>query len=316
MKSYFVFIAALFTPIITTTEASTNNSDNLPKVVSGKLIRHAEFESKYVAPRHVDVWIPEAPKNGERLPVLYMHDGRMLFDPSKSWNGQAWNIDDVATDLIQKGKLAPFLVVGIWNGGPSLRHREYFPQKAFANLSKEEAKAVLQGNRGHGDAPAFPGPPISDAYLRFLVEELKPFIDQNYPTLPERESTFIAGSSMGGLISMYALCEYPETFGAAACLSTHWPGIFSNENNPIPAALFQYLKNSLPPPDRVRVYFDLGDQDLDALYEPHQSQVDEILRSRNFNDTNWTSLRFPGTNHSENAWNARLHIPLLFLLGN
>ena len=82
----------------------------------------------------------------------------------------------------------------------------------------------------------FPVPVQSDAYLKFLVTELKPFIDSTFSVATDRSNTFIAGSSMGGLISMYAVCEYPAVFGGAACLSTHWPGIFTAENNPIPEA--------------------------------------------------------------------------------
>ena len=78
--------------------------------------------------------------------------------------------------------------------------------------------------------------PVSDNYLKFLVTELKPFIDKKYSVYKDMNHTFIAGSSMGGLISMYAICEYPRVFGGAACMSTHWPGIFSAEGNPVPDA--------------------------------------------------------------------------------
>ena len=80
-------------------------------------------------------------------------------------------------------------------------------------------------------APVFSGKIQSDNYLKFLVKELKPFIDSSFSTLKDQQNTFIAGSSMGGLISMYAICEYPLVFGGAACLSTHWPGIFTMINN-------------------------------------------------------------------------------------
>ncbi|MBK1876204.1 alpha/beta hydrolase-fold protein [Pelagicoccus mobilis] len=291
-----------------------SHASELPEVVAGKLIRHANFESQHVAARNIDVWLPPRAAPNEPLPVLYMHDGQMLYDSNATWNGQTWDADDVATKLIRDGKTPPFIIVGIWNGGPELRHREYFPQKAFENLSENDVEAVLQGTRKGQSHPAFPGEPISDKYLRFIVEELKPFIDKTYSTISDRDSTFISGSSMGGLISTYALCEYPDTFGGAACLSTHWPGIFTNEDNPIPQALFTYLDANLPDPNKVRLYFDLGDQTLDALYEPHQVQVDKILRRHGYDDSNWISKRFPGTDHSEIAWNARLHEPLIFLL--
>jgi enterochelin esterase-like enzyme len=119
---------------------------------------------------------------------------------------------------------------------------------------------------------------------------------------------------MGGLISMYALCEYPDVFGGAACLSTHWPGTFSMDNNPIPAAFMKYMRTHLPSPKTHKIYFDYGDATLDALYPPLQQMADEIMKEKGFNAKNWLTKFFPGEDHSENAWKKRLDIPLVFLL--
>ena len=119
---------------------------------------------------------------------------------------------------------------------------------------------------------------------------------------------------MGGLISMYALCEYPAVFGGAACLSTHWVGIFSTENNHIPAAFMAYLRTHLPDPATHRLYFDYGTETLDALYEPFQLQADSILREKGYSAANWQTLKFVGADHSERAWRTRLAIPLTFLM--
>jgi enterochelin esterase-like enzyme len=112
---------------------------------------------------------------------------------------------------------------------------------------------------------------------------------------------------------MYAVCEYPEVFGGAACLSTHWLGTFTNENNPVPAAFISYLKQKLSKLQQHTLYFDCGDQTLDAFYPPYQKQVDAFLTS--YNNKRWKSAFFPGTDHSEKAWHNRLHIPLQFLFG-
>jgi enterochelin esterase-like enzyme len=154
----------------------------------------------------------------------------------------------------------------------------------------------------------------SDNYLKFLVQELKPLIDSTYSTYKDRQHTFIAGSSMGGLISLYAICEYPQVFGAAACLSTHWPGLFTMEDNPIPQAFFNYMKKQLPNPITHKLYFDYGDQTLDALYPPLQQQADKIVKAKGYTKKNWITKYFPGESHSEAAWKKRLHIPLEFLL--
>jgi enterochelin esterase-like enzyme len=154
----------------------------------------------------------------------------------------------------------------------------------------------------------------SDNYLKFLVKELKPFIDQQFSTYRDKQHTFVAGSSMGGLISMYALCEYPNVFGGAACLSTHWPGIFTMEGNPIPQAFINYLDKNLPSLRSHKIYFDYGDQTLDALYPPLQHQVDVLMKTKPYSTTNWMTRFFPGQDHSEKSWRSRLDVPLLFLL--
>jgi len=286
----------------------------IPKTQSGSIRRHENFPSRYVTPRHIDVWMPEGYNPKKKYAVLYMHDGQMLYDSNSTWNHQSWEIDEIADSLQQAKILRDFIIVGIWNSG-SGRHSDYFPQKPFENLTAAEKEQVYNASRGNGNAVFQQPKLVSDDYLRFIVYELKPFIDSVYSTHTGKKFTMIAGSSMGGLISLYAICEYPDIFGAAACLSTHWPGIFTMENNPVPAAIFKYLKTSLPSPRDHKLYFDYGDATLDALYPPLQQEADKILISKGFNKKNRITRFFPGDNHSETSWRKRLHIPLLFLLG-
>jgi enterochelin esterase-like enzyme len=146
------------------------------------------------------------------------------------------------------------------------------------------------------------------------VEELKPFIDKNYSTSTRKENTFIAGSSMGGLISLYAICEYPEVFGNAACLSTHWPVIFTMENNPMPNLIFNYLKEKLPDTKSHRIYMDYGDLTLDAMYPTFQPTINGIMKEKGYSENNFVNKYFKGEDHSEKAWSKRLNVPLEFLL--
>ena len=243
-----------------------------------------------------------------------MHDGQMLFDSATTWNKQTWDADDVITKLLQENKINDIIVVGIWNGGTT-RHTDYFPQKPFESLTLEQKEKIFTAARANGNSVFNEQKINSDNYLKFLVKELKPFIDKNYSTYKDRSHTFIAGSSMGGLISMYAICEYPKVFGGAACMSTHWPGIFSMEGNPIPDAFINYLKTKLPDPKKHKFYFDYGTATLDALYPPLQQKADEVMKEKGFTGKNWITKEFPGEDHSEKAWHKRLQIPLTFLLG-
>ena len=288
-------------------------AQTLPRASTGTIRRIENFQSQFVDARNVDVWLPEGYSAEKNYPVLYMHDGQMLYDASTTWNKTAWDVDDVLGRLIQEKAIQEVIVVGVWNGGKT-RHSDYFPQKPFESLSAAQKETVYAAARSNGVSVFNEQKINSDNYLKFLVTELKPYIDKNFTTKTDRKNTFIAGSSMGGLISMYAICEYPEVFGGAACLSTHWPGIFTVEGNPIPDAFLAYLRVNLPNPKNHKIYFDYGDQTLDALYPPLQKKVDEIMKAKGYQKKSWLTRYFPGEEHSEKAWNKRLDIPLLFLL--
>ena len=288
-------------------------SQAIPKVVSGKLERMENFKSIYVTTRNIDIWLPENYSNSKKYNVLYMHDGQMLFDAETTWNKQAWDADDVLSQLLKQGKIQDVIIVGIASDG-NTRHIDYFPQKAFESLIQNQQDSIYKANRSNGQSVFNNGKVNSDNYLKFIVKELKPIIDKKYSVFTDAKHTFITGSSMGGLISMYAICEYPNVFGGAACLSTHWLGIFSVEHNPIPNAFFNYLKDHLPNPKNHKIYFDYGTATLDAMYEPFQLKVDEIMKSKGFTSKNWMTQKFEGADHSEKSWNKRLNIPIEFLL--
>ena len=280
-----------------------------PIVSSGKIQRLEAFPSSYVTSRNIDIWLPEGYDPQNKYAVLYMHDGQMLFDSAITWNHQSWEVDEVAGRLIKNKSTPPFIVVGIWNGGAT-RHSDYFPQKPFDNLTQEQKDTVIaQLQRAGKTKELFQ--PQSNKYLQFLVKELKPYIDKNYSTLSDRKNTMIAGSSMGGLISLYAICEYPHVFGGAACLSTHWIGSFTTVNNPVPESFFSYMQQSLPSPKQHKIYFDYGDKTLDALYPPFQVKADSIMNMKKFDQNNWktiflqemTTVKNHGVNDYISHWN-------------
>jgi enterochelin esterase-like enzyme len=240
------------------------------KIASGTLLRVEKYPSNYIVPRPVDVWLPENYSEDKTYDVLYMHDGQMLFDSTTTWNQQEWKVDEWASKLMRSNKTKDFIVVAVHNI-PELRWEDLFPEKAMGFLSEEELKTVKDiSNRADYTLNG-------NNYLRFIVEELKPEIDKSFSTKTDASHTFVMGSSMGGLMSMYALSEYPNVFGGAACLSTHWPGAVPSENQLLPNAIFKYMETNLPNAGTHKLYFDYGDQTLDAYYPQYGPRIDEIL---------------------------------------
>ena len=212
-------------------------------------------------------------------------------------------LDFVGTILVGWAivNIPKIIVVGISHLGKK-RYSEYTPAKPRSEINKRKSKAdisLLEVYDKHGIT--------SDKFLKFMVEELKPFIDTNYKTISGRDGTFLAGSSMGGLISAYAICEYPNVFGGAACMSTHWPvmdGFF-----------IEYLKSNLPNPLTHKIYFDYGTLGFDAEYEPYQVVVDSLMVLNGYEiKKNWITKKFEGDNHHEDYWRRRFHHPIKFLL--
>ncbi len=283
-------------------------------IARGEFIRLDAFPSQSVAARRVDIWLPpDYAKGKKRSRVLYMHDGQNLFDPANSTWNKIWAVDQHVLQLRADRKIEDVILVGIWN--TPLRTREYAPADLVALLPD----ALQDKMRAYAG-----GPILSDGYADFLALELKPYIEANYRTRRGSEHHVLMGSSMGGLISLYALMRHPRAFGAAACLSTHWPLSVPARGGwdeadwraAIIAAERAFVLNSALDPERHRLYFDYGTQTLDGAYEPYQQQVDQALAAKGFRfGRNWVTQRFPGAAHEENSWNARLDTPLLFLLG-
>jgi len=272
-----------------------------PIKATGTLESWQDVPSAHVAARNVDVWLPPgyATNPDKRYPVLYMHDGQNLFDPSLSYYTQTdWGVDEAMTKLIAEGRVREAIVVGVWN--TPLRLQEYMPVRPVTGAS------LPIGVEGMGELPV--SSIVSDAYLAFLVDELKPFIDKTYRTKPGRDDTFVMGSSMGGLISLYSVAEYPRVFGGAGAVSTHWP--IGN------GVVIDWLATHLPDPRTHRLYFDHGTATLDAQYAPFQQRMDAIVRARGYvEDRNFMTRVFEGAEHSERAWRQRVDVPLQFLLG-
>jgi len=295
----------------TATPTPTEPKPYQTAATTGTILLYGEFPSVNVRARDVYVWLPPSYQADptRRYPVLYMHDGQCLFDPAVSLSRAEWGIDESMTKLIASGEIREAIVVGV--GNTPLRYHEYVPSKVIRHIqgsgSPQEKELLKQATlmKLSVDPKDF----RSDEYLSFLVTELKPFIDSHYRSLPDRANTLVAGSSLGGQISLYAICEYPDIFGSAACISTHWPVA--------DGATISYLADTgLPSPKTHRLYFDFGTATLDETYEPYQKRMDALLDKAGYQQgRNWLTEKFPGANHSENAWRDRAPVYLKFLLG-
>ena len=269
-------------------------------VAAGRIESLAEFRSERVSTRRIDVRLPVSydDDSERRWPVLYMQDGQNLFDPETSFAGVAWEVDRTLSRLSREEGLRDAIVVGIWNTPE--RIPEYMPERPLLEHGTEAERRRFAGTYGSS--------PKSDAYLAFIALELKPFIDREYRTRPGAADTLVAGSSMGGLVSLYALCEYPQTFGAAGCLSTSW--------TVAGRIMLPYLRERMPHAGFHRVYFDYGVEAQIARYESlHRAAGRVLQRSGYRRGIDWLTERFPGQPHSESAWRDRFDVCARFLLG-
>jgi predicted alpha/beta superfamily hydrolase len=259
---------------------------------TGDIRVHADFESpQLLNKRTVLVWLPPGYDDhpDQRYPVLYMHDGNNVFDARTAFAGIEWAADETATRLIAERKMWPAILVAIYN--TPARIREYTP--------------VADPRYGGGEG---------DNYLAFLVETLKPFIDRTYRTRPERESTGIAGSSLGGLISLYAALKRPDTFGFAGVVS---PALGWSEKHILGVVGDTDLRRP------IRIWIDIGtaEGEDDDPASPRSKVVDtcrelatllEVKRMVRGNDFIYEEI--PGGKHNEAAWAARLDRMLMYLL--
>jgi predicted alpha/beta superfamily hydrolase len=256
-------------------------------------------QSKFIPARTVQVWLPpDYATSKRRYPVIYLHDGQNVYDDPSPWSKASWAVHRTLDRLIAENKVRPAILVAVWN--TENRLGEYMPQAAVPPV-------VAPGDPNAEDLfkklPVERAKIAGDAYLKFLATELKPMIDAKYRTLRGPKDTMLMGSSMGGLISAYALVEYPKVFGAAACLSTAWPiGDGFTE---------RWFETHLPAKNQ-RLWFDYGTGTNDGTIEPFQKKLDFVAGDRG---GNWVSRAYPGAEHSEKAWAARVAEPLVFLLG-
>jgi enterochelin esterase-like enzyme len=277
-----------------------------PKAVTtGKLYRTKVKGETFTSNVNIDIWVPDCYNPEEKYPVLYLHDGQNLYDAKSSWNKQAWEIDQVGGKLIEEGKIKPFIAVGI-HSIDATRVCDLMPEKVLTEYFDHE-KYTTTGFEGYCSKEI-----RGDEYVDLIVNTIKPMIDSTFSTLPDKDNTAIMGSSMGGLASFYAMCERPDIFGTAICVSTH----MSVAGETCWAeAVFAYLRAKLPTDGEHKIYFDCGDKTSDYYYVPFFDELVSIPQEKGYTVENGKLSYgfYPGTAHDEASWCKRVDVPLTFL---
>jgi predicted alpha/beta superfamily hydrolase len=219
------------------------------------------------------VWLPpEYDENiARRYPVLYMHDGQNLIDPKTAYAGKDWQVDETVTRLIKEYRIKEIIVVGIYN-------------------SKDRLEEYSDTEKG-------------EKYLKFIIEELKAFVDSKYRTLSDTKNTAIIGSSMGGLASFLAAWEHPEVFSMAGCMSSSF---YYNDDK-----VFKMLDEYDGPKKHIKIYIDHGE---DGLIRG-QRMFCKLTQMGYIVGTDLDYFYAPKAEHNETEWAKRLERPFIFFFG-
>ena len=246
--------------------------------ITGIVKYHLNMRGKDIRPRDVIVWLPPFYflEPGKRYPVLYMQDGQNIVDPRTSAFQVDWQIDEAADSLIRQGLIEEIIIVGIYNTPD--RRSEY-----------------SENDTGY-------------AYMNFIVDSLKPFIDINYRTLPGREYTATGGSSLGGLISFMLAWEHNEIFSMVACIS---PAFKIRRYNIVDnASSFRGEKKD------IKIYIDNGDNELDDSLQTGIDEMLYVLKLKAFKQgRDLYFYKDINSEHSEKYWAKRVWRALIFLFG-
>jgi predicted alpha/beta superfamily hydrolase len=253
---------------------------------------HDGFPSKHLDNRRT-IWVYLPPgystERQRRYPVLYLHDGQNLFDPKLAAFGVAWDADATADRLIEQGRIDPVILVGIANTPARLDEYALYPD------AREKA-----GGRG-------------ELYARFVLDELKPFIDREYRTLPGREHTGVAGSSLGGLVSLTMAWQFHDRFKLCGVVSPSlwWAGgrvLKDLENDP------GWMKS-------MRFWVDMGTREgsrrghVTPTIRRTRELVERFDQAGLLPGRDYYYWEVAGGEHNEAHWAARFDKMLLYFFG-
>ncbi|WPB77190.1 alpha/beta hydrolase-fold protein [Archangium violaceum] len=261
-------------------------------VLTGKIeyLRDVTPTNTVLKKRDVIIWLPPDydTNTGRHYPVLYMHDGQNLMDATTAPYKAEWNVDETAHELVGAGKVDALIIVGIYN--TSDRGPEY------TQVPDARYPEVDGANGGR-----------ADAYGQFIVNELKPMIDGKYRTKPEAEYTGLAGSSLGGLVTMYLGMKHPDTFTRLGVIS---PSVFWGNNDIVTKV--EALSGKLP----LRIWVDIGTKEGSSSQETVEDTrlLRDALKNKGWvldNDLKYTEVE--EGRHNEASWSARFGSVLEYL---
>lgn len=257
----------------------------------------------------VDIWLSSQylENPDKKFPVLYMHDGQNLFDAATTWNHQSWEMDSVVSALASRNEIVAPVIVGVHSVAET-RLADLMPIAPFAE--SPELNRFM-------DIKTHNQPLRGDAYAAFVSSTLRDSIENSYRVLTGPENTAVMGSSMGGLMSVYMFCEYPEVYGSAGCLSTHWVGMvesYENGDERFPKAMYEYIEARIPRDGKHKIYFDRGTATIDAYYDKWDNKIISMVEGAGYSRPEFLdSFVAIGAPHEENAWKARVDRPLKFM---
>lgn len=253
--------------------------------IRNELRKHPGFQSDFLTDaRNLVVYVPPGYERdvSRRYPVLYLHDGQNLFEGATAFvPGQDWRVSETADELIKAGVIEPLIIVGIYNTG---KHRidEYTPTR----------------DRRHGAGGE------AALYGRMLTEELKPFIDREYRTLPDPANTGLGGSSLGGLATLYLGVQHPNVYGKLAVLS---PSVWWDNR-----VILKLVRLTDPKP-RLSIWLDIGTGEGGKTVRDARALRDELVRAGWVLGSDLVYAEIPEAGHNEAAWAGRVGPFLHFL---
>jgi predicted alpha/beta superfamily hydrolase len=240
--------------------------------------------------RDIFVYLPPGyeQQQARAYPVLYVHDGQNIF--SDAYNGQSWELHNVCDRLIAEGRIEELIIVAIANMGPE-RNSEFAHNGSFAAMLNYPCRGEL--------------------YERFLVEELKPYIDQTYRTKPESRHTALMGSSRGGLVTYHIGFRRPDIFGKLAMISPYFAQYDEEEMKHDP--MIQTFDHKCP----LQLWIDTGGMEGMTVQVPHvRGMVEHFIKLGYRSGEDLMFCYEPDAEHNEEAWRRRVHAPLIYFFGD